>query len=535
MAEPFLTIDDLTEHLENLPDWYVQVLEDRERNACDVCPEDEIEIELTDFSGRPISGEPWFVFMENTNGSAVSTVNTGVDPFLNGAGQTTPSPLILNPGAHVLDIAFGGQTPMTLNLTDAKLGEDYEEQLYIFDYPVTYDGPLSISGSVTQCAQQAYQLWLEVLSSKDAGVPSDACLDMLAEVDVALRAALGIFPDVSITARNQAEANLVMAMQGKPPNAHRASDVVELPQDIQSIFENSPLSPGAFVGPDGVAYGSPYLGYVREMSTGDRQVMIEWGAVAATLEYLEGSQSNLSAALAADRRPDGEPGIIRQIFSVIGGLLVSPAEAAPMRPRGSRNGGLGRGRGFPRRGKGSNRRSRPTGRNGHVAHVQAHARRPVKSNTTVKFRTPGRPKFDRNLRIHIETGHGMNGTTSTGAHRYSSQIQQLRNSGRQFETRQVGPPNRADPNWRGYEYRVRRSDGTWSNWRVKTLYSDGVAYSRILGQGRQAFRNFITQNPGFTGGRWEGVTKGGLRIEGFAQMQGRFTFRISSFFAKRWW
>lgn len=111
MAEPFLNIDDLTEHLGNLPDWYVQVLEARERNACVVCPEDEIEIELTDFSGSPISGEPWFVFMENTNGSTVSSVNLDVDPFLNGAGQTTPSPLVLNPGAHVLDIAFGGETP----------------------------------------------------------------------------------------------------------------------------------------------------------------------------------------------------------------------------------------------------------------------------------------------------------------------------------------------------------------------------------------------------------------------------------------
>ena len=214
---------------------------------------------------------------------------------------------------------------------------------------MTYDGPLTIAGSVTQRAQQAYGAWIEVLSSQEKGVPSDACLDMLAEIDVALRAALGIFPDVSITARNQAEANLVMAMQGKPPNAHKASDVVELSQDIQSIFEDSPLSPGAFVGPDGVAYGSPYMGYAREMSASDRQVMIEWGAVAATFAYLEGSQSNLSVALAAERAPDGEPGIISQIFSAIGSLLVSPAEAAPMRPSGPRNGGLSRGRGFPRR------------------------------------------------------------------------------------------------------------------------------------------------------------------------------------------
>lgn len=101
------------------------------------------------------------MFMENTNGSAVSPLAGEVDPNLNGGGKTTPARLVLNAAAYVVDIAFGAQTPTTLNLTDMQLGEAYDEQLYIVDTPATYEGPLNIPSNINGalaagCAKNLY-------------------------------------------------------------------------------------------------------------------------------------------------------------------------------------------------------------------------------------------------------------------------------------------------------------------------------------------------------------------------------------------
>jgi len=54
-----------------------------------------------------------------------------------------------------VNIAFGAQTPITLNLTDAEFGEEYDEQLYIVDTPAQYDGPLKFPSDPRGSVQAA--------------------------------------------------------------------------------------------------------------------------------------------------------------------------------------------------------------------------------------------------------------------------------------------------------------------------------------------------------------------------------------------
>lgn len=507
MAEPFLTIDDLTEHLGSLPDWYVQVLEARERNACDVCPEDEIEIELTDFSGRPISGEPWFVFMENTNGTAVSRVNTDVDPFLNGAGQTTPSPLILNPGAHVLDIAFGGETPITLNLTDAELGDEYEEQLYIFDTPVEYEGPLSYLGPSGAPDVAAYGDLRGVIAAYEAGVPNDALQDMLAEIETALRAAVGIFPDLSLTARNDAEAKLIAGMQMVPLNAHLHPNVVPMYQDAMTTFnDRREVMPGGyfFVGPDGVSYEDPH----GDVVWGATDEQVDWLGIGEMLDRLQGYSSAFHIyAEAALESPDMFRTRIASAIRAGGYQVAGPPNIPRNQIRGGRNN-------YPSRGSGSNPKTKPTGRNGVQAHTQAHSRRPVKSNTTVKFKGV-KAKLGEYFRTHMDPGHGVRNGRISGAHTPSAFKNAVERAGGEYRRVSTHP---VDARIRKYEYRLPRADGTMrSRWLPKTVHE--IPQSELRQLQLQALKNALIRHRGDlnTGSRpFIGYTRSGLKMEGYA-------------------
>lgn len=417
MAETFLTIDDLTDYLGSLPDWYVQVLEAREQNACDVCPEDEIEIELTDFAGQPISGEPWFVFMESTNGSAVSRVNGEVDPFLNGAGQTTPSPLILNPGADVVDVAFGSETVITLNLTDDELGEEYQEQLYIVDTPATYEGPLAVPSDLIGAMTAGLDALNDVYDAREAGVPGDAIADMLAEIDLAVRAGVGLYEDLSLTARNDAEARLMLAMQGCPADYHKHPDVTPRYEDAEQVFND--LALGTFVGPDGVSYSDPTVARLR---SGIDTETNDWMSLATTLELT----GDWDYYIGTPGRNTG-PGVIERIFNGIFSIFVSAAEASPQRLGGPR-GSLSRSGGARIRGKGSNPKRKPTGRNGTKAHTQTHTRRLVRSNKKVKVKGA---KIDvKEANRHFFQGDGVrtNGQIS-GGHTTATYARDLAASG----------------------------------------------------------------------------------------------------------
>ncbi len=525
MSEPFLMIDDLTEHLGNLPDWYVQVLEARERNACDVCPEEEIEIELVDFSGRPISGEPWFVFMENTNGSAVSAVNADVDPFLNGAGQTTPSPLILKAGSDVVDIAFGGQTPMTLNLTDAEFGVEYDEQLFIVDTPVEYEGPLQIPGPDAAPEIVAYGYLRGVIAAYEAGVPDPALQDMLAEIDTALRAAVGVFPELSLTARNEAEHKLVMGMQLVPFNAHLHPAVVPIYSDVMEIFgdRRSTLPFGAvFVGPDGVSYEDPHLDVVQ--AAGEDEV--NWLGIGDMLDKLQGYSTAFGHyANASLETPQETKMRLSAILRYGGYRFAGPPTQIP------KNQIIGGQVKFPSSGAGSNPKTKPVGPYGPIAPIQMQSRRPEKVGGRVLRYMGVTVKIDAKFRHHMSPGDGIKGTRISGTHQNAELRALVRSVGGEIRT--VGQPHPLDGRIVAMEYRLPKSDGTWGPWRPKTVYD--MPNSEFIGLTRQAVRNSLIRNSGsLPNSGWEGSTRTGIRIQGHSTELGPASYRTTTAFFMPW-
>lgn len=374
----YLVTDDLLDHINNLPDWYVQVLEDREKPECDVCPDDWIEITLEDFDGAPITGEPYFVFTEHTQGSAITDPTPEGGALTNGAGQTTPTRLNLSMGSEIVDIAFGPETVRTLNLTDDNLGEEYDEQLYIIDTPVTYEGPLNFPANLPGMLPLVGDILNEINAAEAADVPPGAIADMLGELDVAMRAAAGIYSDLSMTARNDAEANLMLAMQGCPANYHQHPEVAPIYAEVDSIFGN--IVPGAFIGPDGVPYGDPHVARWK-MPMDDET--LNWATLASFLDLI--------GSMAMHRLMEAETGpslyqrtksIIASVLTALGNALVSPAEAQ-QRIGGSRGMGL-RNLRLVRRGKGSNPKRNPGSRNGPQAHAQASTRKPARSKNAVR-------------------------------------------------------------------------------------------------------------------------------------------------------
>lgn len=503
MSKPYLTIDDLTAHLPILPDWYIQVLEEREKNDCDVCPDNWIEIELVDFDGRPISGEPWFVFMENTNGSAVSPLAGEVDPNLNGGGKTTPARLVLNAAAYVVDIAFGAQTPTTLNLTDMQLGEAYDEQLYIVDTPATYEGPLNIPSNINGAMEAATEALNGVYDARTGGAPGDAIADMLAEVDLALRAALNLYEDLSLTARNDAEAALMMAMQGRSVNAHLRPDIEPYYESAEVIFDD--LAVGTFVGPDGVSYAD-YTG--ADLRNRHSQSTLDWMAVASMLE-LTGDWPRYVGTPGRDTGP----GVIERILNGIFGMFVSSAEASPRGPGGPR-GFLNKLGGMNIRGHGSNPKRNPTGRNGTKAHTQAHSRRQARSQNYVKVKGVI-ARIGEYFRTHMNPGHGVRNGRISGAHTPSAFKNAVANAGGEF--RRVGT-HPADARIKTYEYRLPRADGTMrQRWLTKTTHA--IPANELRRLQLEALKNALIRHKGnlSTGqGPFVGYTRSGLRMEGHA-------------------
>lgn len=533
MSSPLL-IDDLSEHLGNLPDWYIQILEEREKSECEVCPDDWIELILEDFDGRPIAGEPYFVFTEATQGSAISSPSPGSGPFTDGSGRTTPPRLNLILGSDVVDVAYGVKTTVSLNLTDDRFGElePYDEQLYLVDTPVTYDGPLRVSGDVRSVMSDSYDYWLDVANAAKAGVPYEAVLDMLAEVDTACRAGLGIYADLSLTARNDAEGKLLMAMQGVPPNAHKLPGAQQLFRPVEDIFMSGLEGfPGAlFVGPDGVPYQDEYASSHRDTSSADWQVFNGWASVALVLDYMD--QTALHAEMGAyrDELWDRAGTAIGDILSSAGNLIASPAYAQG-RSRGGRGSrmsmrGTKTGR-FPNKGKGSNRQSKASSRSGYVAHAQANTRRPAKSKTTIRHKGLT-AKFTQRYKVHMDPGHGVKGRKISGAHSSTAFKNEIARSGGEYRRISTHP---ADGRIKKFEYRVP-DKGTgklrpWDPRDAKTTYD--MPWDEYLKHSKEAFQNAIINQKGkFPRGEWRGVSRSGLQMEGFVKQTGPNTFEPTS-------
>lgn len=533
MSSPLL-IDDLSEHLGNLPDWYIQILEEREKSECEVCPDDWIELILEDFDGNPITGEPYFVFTEGTQGSAISSPSPASGPFTNGSGRTTPARLNLILGSDVVDVGYGAKTTVSLNLTDDRLGEfePYDEQLYLIDTPVTYDGPLRVSGDVSSVMSDSYRYWLDVANAAKAGVPHEAILDMLAEVDTACRAALGIYADLSLTARNEVEGRLLMAMQGVPPNAHKLPGAQQIFRSVEDVFLSGIEGfPGAlFVGPDGVPYQDEHASSHRNTSDADWQIFKEWAGVALLLDYFDQTAMHAEMAAHLEDLKERASKAIENMLSSAGSVIASPAYA-------QQRGGAGRGsrmsmRGtktgrFPKQGKGSNKRAKAGSRNGYLAHSQANARRPVKSETTVKHKGLT-AKFTQRFKDHMDPGHGAKGKRISGAHTATAFKNEIARSGGEYQRISTHP---ADGRIKKYMYRVpEKGTGKMRPWdlgNTKTTYD--MPWEEFLKHNREAFKNaMINQKGNFQSRKWRGVSRNGLAMEGFVKQTGPNTFEPTS-------
>ncbi|NSX55553.1 hypothetical protein [Parasulfitobacter algicola] len=381
MTQSYLITDDLTDYLGVLPDWYIQTLEDREENACDVCPDEWIEISLTDFDGVPITGEPWFVFQLGTDANAVSPAAGEIDPSLNGAGQTTPTRLPLLLGTERVDIAFGTDTMVTRNLTDEEFGDEYFEQLYIEDSPAEYDGPLNIPTDHDGLWRAGAQAINEINAARAHNIPSVALVDMLGELDLAIRAALGVYEDISLTARNKAEADMMLVMQGRPPDYHLLDGMEQMFTDAEFAFEGR--APAVFVGPDGVVYGDNVMDIWQSPYTEEFQW---WRRIIGLLNMIADYTFFSERDAIFEEREAEEAEAAGEDFG-FSGLFVSAAHASPNRG-GSGSGGVnGRGGGrFISSGKGSNPRRNLPARSPTNAHSKLSSRKPSKPNRTLNLK-----------------------------------------------------------------------------------------------------------------------------------------------------
>ncbi|MBK4215609.1 hypothetical protein JJJ17_06700 [Paracoccus caeni] len=551
MASPLL-IDDLSEYLGNLPDWYIQILEEREKDECEVCPDDWIELILEDFDGRPITGEPYFVLTEATDGSAIASPSPASGPFTDGAGRTTPARLNLRLGADVVDVAYGAKTTVSLNLTDERFGEfePYDEQLYLVDTPLTYDGPLQVSGDVRSVSAASYNYWLEVTNSAKAGVPYEAILDMMAEVDTAYRSGLGIYGDLSLTARNAAEGYLLMAMQGVPPNAHKASGARQIFEPVEEVFSTGmgAIAGSIFVGPDGVSYRDDYVSSHSETSAGDWQIFRMWKAVAMMLELFEGTISNAQIDADVDDFLNRAAETFEGLWSYAGSLIASPAHAEQRggggRGRGTSMRGTGTGR-FPKRGNGSNKRASAASRNGYVAHTQAASRRPSKSG---KAHTFNGAKFNLRHSIrHFFDGDGVrtNGQFN-GGHTSQTFMRDLQVSGGRYLSSRAHPDGKYGKGIIEQSYQPRRQSGSmpgqppraaggqYAKRETKTIVDLSQRPAReVLRDMREALKNAMMRpsfKPNASSNSVTGHTKTGIRVDFHITGHGNSQYTIRSFY-----
>ena len=325
-----------------------------------------------------------------------------------------------------------------------------------------------------------------------------------------MRAALGVYEDLSLTARNDAEARLMLAMQGCPANYHKHPGVHPIYENAESVF--SAVAPGTFVGPDGVSYGDPYVARWREgISAGTR----DWMSVAKMLELISGWSVYMGSS-----GGDSRPGWLERILGAIGDMLVGTAHAqgrglGGSRGRFARRGGLK----TPKRGAGSNPRRKPVGRNGAQAHTQAHARRPVKSNKNVRFKGV-KVKIPKRFREHMDPGHGARGREIKGAHTAEAFKAAIKQAGGEY--RRVGT-HPADARIKKYEYVL--PNGATGKMRpynpatTKTTYN--MPKSEFQDLVRQAVKNALIRSNGKLPNRWTGVTRTGLKMRGFARPVGK--------------
>lgn len=378
----------------------------------------------------------------------------------------------------------------------------------------------------------SYNYWLDVANAAKAGVPHEAVLDMLAEVDTACRAGLGIYADLSLTARNEAEGKLLMAMQGVPPNAHKLPGAQQIFRPVEDVFLSGMEGfPGAlFVGPDGVPYQDERASSYRNTSDADWQTFKEWAGVALLLDYFDQTAMHAEMAAHLEDLKERASKAIGDMLSSAGSVIASPAYAQ-QRGGGGRGGrmsmrGTKAGR-FPKGGKGSNRRAPATSRNGYLAHTQANTRRPTKSKWVIRHKGIA-IRISRDFANHVDPGHGVRKGRISGAHTPSAFKNEVQRSGGEYRRADTNPN---DARQKRYEYRLPdKGTGNLRPWNTNvTKTTHDMPHEEYMRNLREATQNaLINQKGKFPGGKWSGVSRSGFQMEGYVRKAGENTFELQT-------
>ncbi|WP_208349236.1 hypothetical protein [Pseudaestuariivita rosea] len=537
MTKSYLVIDDLTDHLHTLPDWYIQVLEARETNVCDNCPENWIEIQLIDLEGQPISGEPWFVYESGTDTRALDPSVNITDQFLTSAGQTTPLRLPILPTVDVVDLVFGEQAAAENPVTDAGFGIDYDEIIYTFTLPAEYDGPLQLPSDPAALWPAGAEALNDINRAIGAGAPKAAVEDMLGELNLAVRAALGLYEDLSLTARNEAEAKLILALQGRPPDYHLLDGMELLYEDAELVFRG--VAPAVFVGPDGRVYGDAVMDIWRSPHSAEFE---HWRRIVSLLNILaETAFFTDSAKL-----------VLIEEEVQYSGFLISAAHASPNKGGGGSSGIRARnGVKLNTTGKGSNPKAAAPPHQGQVQQAQANHALPAKTNTSNAGTTSNTTTTVEGVKFNVGPANNhvfREQSVKTNGDFYGGHIGQIYgNNMANSAARPVSTtphPNQTHGYgiYRGV-YQPRRQAGSrdqsgrprggqFGRKREKTYVDTSVrSVSIVVRDMRQALRNAILNknfDPSKSYQRFDGYTNTNLKMQFYVTRTGN-TYRIESY------
>ena len=547
--------EDVLSIVGQLPTWYVQILADREPDPiCAPCLANWIEVELTDFEGAAW-GQDIFVMISalNTN-SSLAPEHTMLPP--SGKSGRIPLPVmqskipLVGSTGSTLDLGIGiSHTQKNIN-TDERLGDSVEELVYLMDSPAQYDGPLVISGSAEAIDTAGFAYFSDVINSglhRSSGIGQEAALEMLAEIDQAMRAALGVYEDLSLTARNAAEAELILAYQARSPMAHLSPTAEPVgpdgdPNMVENTFQAalSGDAPAFFVGPDGAVYSDAD----GMLGGGLRVAPNPMLNAAGTLSAIDQTMARVEQDIALNHRPRWQKWFDRMYDGARDGFAQAraalayavalatalPGEAIAVFSRAGVPSPHSVGRGARRSAQAtkSNQRGKPPSRNGPLAHSQLSAKRPVKSMTTIKFRgiTLMIPK---SFLRHMDPGDGAKGRSISGAHTPTAFKAAVTAAGGEYKRIDTHPAN---ANIKRYMYRLPRADGTMRPWNMnntKTTYN--LPQAEFLAMTREALKNAAIRQKGkFPQNAWVGNAKNGYKLQGWLKPLGNNKFELKTAF-----
>ncbi|MFQ6549007.1 CdiA family toxin C-terminal domain-containing protein [Aestuariibius sp. 2305UL40-4] len=445
---------------------------------------------------------------------------------------------------------------------------------------MTYDGPLALSGSPAEVGRQAHALFADVSNRglhRRSGTTRIAALEMFAEIDLATRAALGVFADLSLTARNEAEGQLMLAYQKRPADAHLRPTATpaevygDIWNEVEQTFNNAASGDGPvqFVGPDGAIYDDAdgMLGrYADQNPMEDAAVVLEtidlWMArVAADLAAEKPSWTAEFKARFGDWT-DALIAEIEGLFSATAAVLrggsfagVGDLEAIAVLqgpssvPKGAK-GGLGKGSQNKDSATVRDTRHKLEQRSGAVAATQLNAKFIGKARTVLKL-MGARVRFDfEHIRTRPTKTDNQGRTIYprkngiSGSHDRAEMLRQIEYEGGRI-TKEESHPTMRGVSRIYYEIGVLKPQtdhhgpnrqfvpGQYkSGFEPKTVYDSSViSHQDMARMGRQAFRNSLIRHTGTPPKKWQGRAANGIEFEGRWNADNRI---VNTFYVAPW-